>query len=74
MGGGALLAEARKRAERITARIQERKPGVIPMVKEFRPGERIKKILAPSIVDRPGLAVEGEEAYPYNKREMSVIV
>lgn len=76
LGGGALLEEAMKRAETITARIQERKPGVIPMVKEFRPGERIKRILAPvrgSIVDSGQLSVEGEESYPVNER-LSVIM
>lgn len=66
VGGGAMIEKARQRAEQVTARIKERKPQIIPKIKEFRPGERIKEILAPqgsgyrsAVVDRPGMSVEG---------------
>jgi hypothetical protein len=80
VGGGQLVSEARRRAEAITARVMERKPGLIPAVQEWRPGERLKKVLAPqggfksSIVDRGAMAVEGEPAYPADRRNISVMV
>lgn len=80
VGGGALMQEARRRAERFTARIQERKPGILPMVKEFKPGERVKKILSPqntyrpSIVSRGSLSVEAEESIPLRRDRLSVIM
>ena len=47
IGEGSVFNKMRSRADRITARIQERKPGLLPMVNEFKPGQRVKKILTP---------------------------
>lgn len=46
-GTGAMINKARNRMDTITARIQERKPNIIPKVNEFKPGSRIKQILSP---------------------------
>lgn len=45
LGGGALVEQARQRANIAARRMAERKPGVIPMVKEFKPGERVREII-----------------------------
>ena len=49
IGNGAILSNVMNRANSITTRIQERKPGMIPMVKEFKPGDRLKTIMKPQI-------------------------
>jgi len=64
IGGGALIERTRQRIDQITARIKERKPMIIPKIKEWKPGSRIREILAPQyyggVMDRPGLSVETE--------------
>jgi len=64
IGGGALIERTRQRLDQITARIKERKPMIIPKIKEWKPGSRIREILAPQyyggVMDRPGLSVETE--------------
>ena len=66
IGGGALIERTRQRLDQITARIKERKPLIIPKIKEWKPGSRIREILAPQtqfyggVMDRPGMSVETE--------------
>jgi len=66
VGGGALIERARQRVESVTARIKERKPELVPKIREWKPGARIKELLAPQtqyyggVMDRPGLSVETE--------------
>lgn len=72
IGGGALVQEAMKRVEGVTARIAERKPGMIPMVKEWRPGERLRQILAPQTAGGRDLSVERDAASVVDRRDMSV--
>ena len=70
VGGGALIERARQRVETITARIKERKPEIVPKIREWKPGERIRELLAPQteptpsyyggVMDRPGMSVETE--------------
>lgn len=83
MGGGQLIQQVRQRADQVTARIQERKSGLIPKVQEFKPGERIRKVLTPQttgynpeIVSHAGLSVEGEEfkLRLADQRGLSVII
>jgi len=78
-GGGALVEQARRRADVATRRLTERKPGVIPMVKEFRPGERVRQLFGErEITDlsvERDMSIAGERpAYPYDGREMSIFV
>ncbi len=73
LGGGALVEQARRRADTVARRMAERKPGVIPMVKEFRPGERLREFF-PEVTDRKDMAVEGRPAYPFDGRDMSIFV
>ena len=47
IGGGALIERTRQRLDEITARIKERKPLIVPKIKEWKPGSRIREILAP---------------------------
>ena len=68
VGGGALIEKTRRRVEQITARIKERKPMIVPKIKEWKPGERIRELLAPQtssyyggVMDRPGMSVETEQ-------------
>jgi len=68
VGGGALIERAKQRVETITARIKERKPEIVPKIREWKPGERIRELLAPQtesyyggVMDRPGLSVETEQ-------------
>jgi len=75
VGGGALIEKARQRVERVTARIKERKPELVPKIREWKPGTRIKEILAPQttsyyggVMDRPGMSVEVEP----EQREIAV--
>ncbi len=65
IGGGALIEKTRQRLDQITARIKERKPLIVPKIKEWKPGSRIREILAPQtyyggVMDRPGMSVETE--------------
>ena len=65
IGGGALIERTRQRLDEITAKIKERKPLIIPKIKEWKPGSRIREILAPQtyyggVMDRPGMSVETE--------------
>ena len=65
IGGGALIERTRQRLDEITARIKERKPLIVPKIKEWKPGSRIREILAPQtyyggVMDRPGMSVETE--------------
>jgi hypothetical protein len=76
LGGGALVEQARRRADVAARRMAERKPGIIPMVKEFRPGERLRQFF-PEITDNLGvrdMAIEGYPAKPSDHREMAVFV
>ena len=73
LGGGALVEQARRKADMVSRRMAERKPGVIPMVKEFKPGERLRQFY-PEITDRKDMAVEGRPAYPFDGRDMAVFV
>jgi len=78
-GGGALVDQVRRRADVATRRLTERKPGVIPMVKEFRPGERVRQLFGErEITDlsvERDMSIAGQRpAYPYDGREMSVFV
>jgi len=45
IGKGALIELARERVDELVARVAELRPRVIPLVEEFRPGERIKKLM-----------------------------
>jgi len=79
MGGGALVEQARRRADVATRRLAERKPGVIPMVKEFRPGERVRQLFGQrEITDlsiERDMSIAGQRpAYPYDGRGLSVFV
>jgi len=44
LGSGKLLNAARSTTDRVTRQLMERKPGIIPMVKEFKPGTRVSKV------------------------------
>lgn len=74
VGNGALVNQMMSRANTITARIQERKPGIIPMVKEFKPGERIKKVITPQTASPPNPPPRVIPRPFQRGKEMSVIV
>jgi hypothetical protein len=79
LGGGALVDQARQRADMAARRLAERKPGVIPMVKEFRPGERIRQFLGQReitdlSIERDMSIAGSRPAYPFDGRDMSVFV
>jgi len=64
VGGGTLINRARQRAETVTLRIKERKPQLVPKIREWKPGTRIRQVLAPQyyggVMDKPGMSVETE--------------
>lgn len=72
LGGGAFVEKARSRADIASRRMAERKPGVIPMVKEFKPGERLRQFF-PQVTDRGEIAVMEEGAYPADGRGISIM-
>ena len=72
LGGGAFVDQARRRANVAARRLAERKPGVIPMVKEFRPGERLRQFF-PQVTDRGDMSVMDEGAYPADGRGISIM-
>jgi len=72
LGGGALVEQARRRADMVSRRAMERKPGVIPMVKELRLGERIRGFL-PQVTDRGDMSVMDDGAYPADGRGISIM-
>lgn len=72
LGGGAFVEQARRRANVAARRMAERKPGVIPMVKEFRPGERLREFF-PQVTDRGDMSVMDEGAYPADGRGISIM-
>lgn len=66
VGKGALVEQARRRANQVSRRLMERKPGIIPMVKEFKPGQRVRQLFG-QITDNPAIddmAVMGVRADP----------
>lgn len=74
VGGGTIVNEIMNRADRMTARISERKPGLIPLVKEFRAGARLKKVLSPSVVDRGNMSIESDIADYAEHKDLSVVM
>ena len=72
LGGGAFVEQARRRANVAARRMTERKPGIIPMVKEFRPGERLRQFF-PSVTDRGDMSVMDDGAYPADGRGISIM-
>jgi len=81
VGGGALIERARERVESAAQKIKERKPDLVPRIREWKPGTRIQEVLAPQtqtnyyggVMDRPGMAVEVEkEQKIFNHRNISV--
>jgi len=76
VGKGALIEQARRRADEIARRLAERRPGIIPMVKEFKPGQRVRQFF-PAITDNPNIpdmAIESRPAKPADGRDMAVFV
>ncbi|GAH68341.1 unnamed protein product [marine sediment metagenome] len=72
VGGGALVEQVRRRADMVSRRAMERKPGVIPMVKELRLGERIRGVFA-QVTDRGDMSVMDDGAYPADGRGISIM-
>jgi len=72
LGGGALVEQARRKADIVSRRAMERRPGVIPMVKELRLGERVRGFL-PQVTDRGDMSVMDEGAYPADGRGISIM-
>ncbi len=71
-GGGSLVEQARRKADMAARRLTERKPGIIPMVKEFRPGERLRQFF-PQVTDRGDISIQDEGAYPADGRGISIM-
>lgn len=46
-GNGVIVNNIMNKANTISQRIMERKPGMIPMVKEFKPGDRLRQVMSP---------------------------
>lgn len=73
IGGGALIEQARRKADIAARRLEVRRgKGIIPMVKEFRPGERIRRFF-PQVTDRGDMSVMDEGAYPADGRGISIM-
>ena len=84
LGGGELVNRVRGKADQLMRKVKERKPGFIPMVKEFKPGSRIRKVIPTKLRGsdftdlssrtRSGrqFSIEGEPAKPYNRREIII--
>lgn len=64
IGNGALISQAKGTMNRMSRRLIERKPGVMSMVKEFKPGSRVKGIFGHAVLNpRIGsMSVEGSPA------------
>ena len=68
VGGGQLVGKARQRADMVARKLTERRPGIIPMVSEFKPGQRIKgffgeREITDLAIHRDASAI-GQPAYP----------
>lgn len=84
LGGGMVVRQAKAKADRISRRLMERKPGIMSQVKEFKPGSRVKRVFGQSslrgaVTDSRRMSVEGvpKETVPRGKnrgRKMSVVV
>jgi len=84
LGGGMVVRQAKAKADRISRRLMERKPGIMGQVKEFKPGSRVKGIFGQSnlrgaVTDSRRMSVEGvpKETVPRGRnrgRKMSVNV
>ena len=84
LGGGELVKRARGKADQLMRRVKERKPGFIPMVKEFKPGSRIRKVVPTKKIrgdltslrvptrSGKGFSIADEPAKPYNRREIII--
>jgi len=65
LGSGKVMGTARSTIDRMTRQMIERKPGVISMVKEFRPGSRMTQMLRGEAIHLnrgPGASVDGTAA------------
>ncbi len=84
LGGGMVVRQAKAKADGISRRLMERKPGIMSQVKEFKPGSRVKRVFGQSslrgaVTDSRRMSVEGvpKETVPrgLNRgRKMSVNV
>ena len=68
IGGGQIVSKARQRADMVARRLTERRPGIIPMVSEFQPGQRIKgffgeREITDLAIHKDASAI-GQPAYP----------
>jgi len=65
LGSGKVMSTARSTVDRMTRQLIERKPGVISMVKEFKPGSRMTGLLRGEVVHLkrgPDAAIDGTAA------------
>lgn len=69
MGSGGMIRKARTRADRLTSRIKERKPNVKSMVKEWKPGSRVKEVVGSGSKGLRGAVTDKMSSSP---RSMSV--
>ncbi|MBA7663269.1 hypothetical protein ES703_71308 [subsurface metagenome] len=75
LGGGQLVEKVKTRANRVSSRIQERKPNLFPQIKEFSPGTRLRQILSPQqdlsggSVTRLGTGISVEAEIPPKVRD-----
>lgn len=84
LGGGMMVRQAKAKADRISRRLMERKPGIMSQVKEFKPGSRVKRVFGQSslrgaVTDSRRMSVEGvpKEIVPRGRnrgRKMSIVV
>lgn len=77
VGGGKVVQQAKQRANQLSRRMMERKPGILSMVKEFTPGERAKQIFSPQTGHRTtgseDMSVVGRSPKPADGRGMSFV-
>ena len=64
LGGGMVVRQAKAKADMISRRLMERKPGIMSQVKEFKPGSRVKRVFGQSklrgaVTDSRRMSVEG---------------
>jgi len=64
IGGGALMTKAKTTMNKMSRRMIERKPGIMSMVKEFKPGSRVGDVFGHTVQNPrvKNMSIEGTSA------------
>lgn len=80
LGKGALLEKAKTMVRTVSSRVEEVRPRIVPIVKEYRAGAKIEQLMGQKggifrgdvYSPTTGQSVEDSAVVPYNRRAASI--